>query len=70
MDATVSMRLENVHTDEQRDIVGPFEWVQLTHEILRMSPDGDEIAHNINGDWILVEDGSVWTDIIIGPTGY
>jgi hypothetical protein len=35
-------------------IVGPFEWVQLTYEELRVAPDGDVIAYLDEGDWTIV----------------
>jgi hypothetical protein len=64
---TVSVRLENVHTDEIRQL-GPVDFVQLTYALLRVGPDGEPIAECLDGWWILAEDNSQWTDVIIGPT--
>ena len=66
---TVSIRLENVNTEETRQL-GEFDFVQLTYDTLRVGPDGEEIAW-LNGedDWYLMADETLWTDIIIAPTG-
>ena len=35
-------------------ILGPFEWVQLTYEEFRVSPEGDVLAYLHDGDWVVV----------------
>lgn len=47
--------------------LGPFEWIQVTYNTLRISPDGQEIAVYVDGYWILKlgREGS-WTDFIVG----
>jgi hypothetical protein len=58
------VRLENVHTDEIREL-GAYDFAQFTYEVMRVGPNGDDIATLVNGDWILHEDGSVWSDVIL-----
>jgi len=45
-------------------VLGSWEWVQLTHCSLRVSPVGDEVAVYKYADWVL-NDGSEWSDIIL-----
>lgn len=77
----IVVRFENVHTDEIL-MFGPFDFVQLTYELLRVGPDGDDIAViNEDNDWILQPDqlarerypyleahaGKHFSDVIIVP---
>ena len=55
---------------EEAWTVGPFEWVQLTHEYLRISPDGEFLATLEDGDWHIENDDYAcdrrdWTDAVI-----
>lgn len=50
--------------------LGPYTWVQITYEHLRVSPDGDIVA-SFNpdlDDWFLENDptGEPWSDFVIG----
>ncbi len=46
--------------------LGPFEWVQITYQELRVSSqEAEPIAYFVNGHWELVEDQSTWSDILI-----
>lgn len=64
---TVMVERNDYHPQgESQKTVGTYEWVQLTYGELRISPNGDPIANfNILGYWEL-EDGSTWSDVIIG----
>ena len=55
---------------------GPYPFVQLTYELLRVGPNGDDLARFTDGCWYLLErvedgiveyqvDGEPWTDIVI-----
>lgn len=60
------VRLKDAHTDQTRTL-GPFDFVQLTYTALRVGPDGDEVADNRDGRWVLLEDGSSWSDVVVEP---
>lgn len=64
----------NVEFSRPRDEVdgpkfGPFEWVQLTYEGLRVSPDGEHIAYYADGEWVIAvewaESEETYSDIVI-----
>lgn len=63
--------LRNFCTKINERIIGPYEWIQLTYDTLRVSPDGEEImkycseSDSLSG-WYLYQDKSFWTDVIIG----
>lgn len=48
--------------------LGPFEYVELAYDLLRVSPEGDGIGYFSKGGWWLRDDGhpfselSVWAD--------
>jgi hypothetical protein len=54
--------------DSERREVGPVEWAQITSDLkLVVGPDGEEIAYlDGNDDWVNIQDGSVWSDMIFG----
>lgn len=63
---TTNVRLENVHTDETREL-GGFDYVELTYNSIRIAPDGRCIA-NYDKEldwWVLDADSSQWSDVII-----
>lgn len=48
--------------------VGTFDWLQLTYQTLRLSPDGDDLANfTSDGYWELEADKSTWSDLILEP---
>ena len=63
---TVKVRFEDPRTDRISEPIGPFEWVQLTYDMLR--DDKDNILafyreSSVTGEnWIY--DGYWWSDII------
>lgn len=66
----IQVRFEDSRHNET-EIFGPFEWVQLTYESLRIAPDGEEIAH-YDGVWFVVKKWRTHTsfafsDVVIAP---
>jgi hypothetical protein len=59
--------------DKEGPILGPFDWVQLTYDEIRVSPNGDPVALFDEGDWHLYGDTNSgldrepWSDVVIGP---
>ena len=49
--------------------LGPFEFVQMTYDELRISPNGDPFAYfGKDGDWHLVDEtisNEPWSDFVI-----
>lgn len=63
----VTIRFENVHTDAITHI-GPYDFVQLTYDLLRVGPSGDELASFEDGWWKIIAGdhaGEVFSDAII-----
>ena len=56
----------NIH-DGRLITDGPFpEYVELTHEHLRVGPEGAFIGYIVDGDWWRVDDESgSYTDVVI-----
>ena len=54
------------HSDESDESVtiGPFEWVELTYDRLRIAPNGDVIAF-YTCCWLREEDGKHYSDVVI-----
>ena len=67
-------------------VLGPFEYVQLTYETVRISPEGEDLlvyhgphplgviaepcanescAQCGGGAWKLIEDDSIWSDLVL-----
>jgi hypothetical protein len=67
MDKRTYVRFEHVPEGRMTDDLGPFEWVQLTYNELRVSPDGGEFAVFAFGHW-RPKDGGIYTDIVIWGT--
>lgn len=68
----VMIRFKNPEDSETADLeVGPFPWVKLTNDALRVGPEGTRFAHyNADHDeWYLydVDDYRSWTDVVISP---
>ena len=64
----IKFRFENGRTDQWSEDFGPFEFVQLTYEDLRVGPDGESFATmNGNAEWTIDQDesGTVYSDVII-----
>jgi hypothetical protein len=62
------IQIEFVNVPEDRvKVVGPFPWMQVTYEIVRVGEDGEtEIAYrDETGYWIY--DNQEWTDFIVSP---
>ncbi len=61
------IRFENGQEDKIGDVLGPFEWVQITYGVIRVSDDGDDLAFQNKDDfWILIDEpGQLWSDVII-----
>lgn len=61
------IRFENGQEDRIGDVLGPFEWVQITYSSLRVDDDGDCLAYmDENGYWRLYgKPDERWSDIII-----
>ncbi len=60
------VRLENLHTGEE-ELHGPFPFAQLTYNILRVGPDGDELVSfdTMMDVWVDTDDIKRWTDVVI-----
>lgn len=55
---------ENGPEDRIGEPLGPFEYVTVTYDTLRVPPDGEVIA-TYDGDIWVTEDGSNWTDYTV-----
>jgi hypothetical protein len=65
----VMVRFERGTDAEVGPILGPYEWVQLTYESLRASPDGDVIAflgEDSHRWYVMGPDYRTWADVVIG----
>lgn len=58
------VRFEMGQEDRVGEDLGPFPFVQLTYEALRVGPEGDDLAFYDGHVWKL-KDGTVWTDVVI-----
>lgn len=71
----ILVQFERGQEDKWSQEFGPFEFVQLTYEGLRISPNGDWLANYIDGFWKLTdvtiktvtldELTQDWSDVII-----
>jgi len=64
----IKVRFESPSRDEIGPTCGPFDWVQVTYELLRIAPDGDPFAVFTGKGWYLLgtEYAPVpWSDMII-----
>ena len=70
----VKIRFERGQQDKQSREFGPFDFVQLTYEGLRIAPDGDWLANYTDGFWRLTDEkltmsqeelDQEWSDVII-----
>lgn len=72
----VKIRFECGRDDRISHVYGPFEFVQLTYNYLRVGPDGDELAYYMDEEWrftpaapehgIVAKDAAgLWSDVII-----
>jgi hypothetical protein len=69
------IRFERGQYDKWSQEFGPFEFVQLTYEGLRIAPDGDWLANYTEGFWRLTNEAvktitaeelqQEWSDVII-----
>jgi hypothetical protein len=60
-------RFENAPEDIVSSEFGPYpEYVQLTHEDLRIGPDGAIVAQIVGGMWYSCDNPNMaWTDVVI-----
>lgn len=67
----VTVTFESIHNPSEPRTIGPFEWVQLTHNDLCASPDGEIIAqYSPDQGWVIVDASGqerLYTDIVIAP---
>lgn len=67
----VTVTFESIHNPREPRTLGPFEWVQLTHNDLCASPDGEIIAqYSPDQGWVIVDASGqerLYTDIVIAP---
>ena len=64
----VKIRFERGQEDKVSEEYGPFPFVQLTYDSLRVGPDGDEFAaYDPEGYWFRegFRDMEKWSDVII-----
>ena len=63
----IFVRFEYGQQDRISADYGPFPFVQLTYDALRVGPNGDELASfdGHNGTWFILPELSEWSDIII-----
>lgn len=59
------IRAENITTEEVEEF-GPFPYVQLTHELLTVGPDGRQLMAYDGADWHM--EGRCFTDVVIFAT--
>ena len=63
---SVFIQFEYGQEDRQSEEFGPYPFVQVTYDAVRVDPNGDtEIASFIDGLWV-TQDGQKWSDFIIG----
>ncbi len=62
----VMVRFECGQEDRQREPMGPYEWVQMTYELLRVSPDGEEIGWFEDDVWKVKGEKGWYSDVVIG----
>ena len=65
----VCVRFECGKEDRMGEKLGPFHYVQMTYEEMRVADDTDDnadrvLATIVDGDWI-AEDGQSWSDVVI-----
>lgn len=62
----VKIRFERGQEDRVSQDYGPYPFVQLTYEDLRVGPDGEHLASLLDGYWHIgasIEEG--WSDVVI-----
>lgn len=60
------IRFDHIPEDRSSEPLGPFPFVQLTHELIRIGPDGEEIGHIDEDDmWVVIGDPNKYTDVVI-----
>lgn len=62
--AMMYVRFENARTDTISDTLGPYPFVQLTYEALRVAPEGEPTAYMLpTGEWTF--QGLHYSDVVI-----
>jgi hypothetical protein len=66
----VCLRFECGKEDRWSEKLGPFHFVQLTYEALRVADDGDPdagrvLAMHVGGEWVTLADDQFWSDVVI-----
>ncbi len=68
MSDKVFIRFECGSEDRIGRELGPYPWIQVTYDAIRVGEDGDTYLAHIDGDgrWVTA-DGQWWSDFVIGP---
>lgn len=63
----ITVRFEDAISSEVSREYGPYPFIQLTHELLRYGPDGEDIAF-LDGQqmWRPLDGGKAYSDVVIG----
>jgi hypothetical protein len=68
----ISVRFERGQNDNVSSVYGPFPFVQLTYEELRVGPEGLTLAIYFNGWWKIQRGGDEglqnWSDVVIASS--
>lgn len=56
-------------SSEEKITLGPYEYVELTYDSLRVSPNGDWLGQIENGDWYINDHDEPFSDICIYAVG-
>ena len=64
----IYVRFEDARTDIISDTFGPYPFMQLTYEALRVGPEGEPIAYMLpTGEWAF--QGLRYSDVVISTEG-
>jgi len=61
----VYLRFENLPKAAGRPTLGPYPYVVLSFESVRVGPDNVEVARWHQGFWNLSKDNTRWADVVI-----
>ncbi len=66
MKSNVTITFEYGQQDRFSDVFGPYPFVQITYDSIRVGENGDtHLADFVDGLWV-TQDGQKWSDVIIG----
>mgnify|MGYP001617056115 CR=1 FL=1 len=60
-----TIQFECGQEDRQSKLYGPYPFVQLTYDSLRVGEDGDIFLANFVDGWWTTQDGQRWSDVIM-----